>query len=100
MKRYYSVLVIKKRSLNSMTANFDTGVGFTKTVLKKFHYYSLSICPPIFYFLSFVSSFGIINWAERSISPVNKPIKDVEPGFIYDRISTSTLPHSAYLKYF
>ena len=51
-------------------------------------------------FLLFCSSFDIINWAERSISPVNKPIKDVEPGFIYDHISTSTLPHSVYLKYF
>ena len=49
----YSVLVIIKRSLNSMTANFDTGVGSTKTIFKKFHYYSLSICPPIFYFLIF-----------------------------------------------
>ena len=56
MKRFFLFFVIKSAAWilwRYQTANFDTDVGNTKTVLKNFYYYSLYICPPLFYFLIF-----------------------------------------------
>ena len=54
------------------TANFDTDAGNTKTVLKNFNYYSLYICPPLFYFLIFTArkrSLGKMVFSQASVCP-------------------------------